>query len=1525
MTLFPDQGILAGTGPADDPGETFFCTFIVTDSATPTPMSTSFLLRLIVGAPAPLALLVVTNQTFSIGTYRTVTLPVASGGTQPYTYSFTCAGGTLPSGMGFAPTTRVFAGTPDATFRDSCTYTVTDSAQAPQTVSNPVEVEVTGGVISLPSPSDISLPVGSFHSAVLPAASGGIQPYTYSFTCAGGALPSGMGFGPETRVFAGTPDATFLDSCTYTVTDSAQPPQTVSNPVEVAVTSTVISLPLPSDISLPVGSFHSEVLPAASGGIQPYTYSFTCAGGRLPSGMGFAPETRLFAGTPDATFRDSCTYTVTDNSQPPKTVSNPVEVAVTSTVISLPPPQDISLPVGSFHSAVLPAASGGIQPYTYSFTCAGGTLPSGMGFAPETRLFAGTPDATFRDSCTYTVTDSAQPPKTVSNPVEVQVTSAVISLPPPSDMTLPVGSFHSAVLPAASGGIQPYTYSFTCAGGRLPSGMGFAPETRLFAGTPDATFRDSCTYTVTDNSQPPKTVSNPVEVQVTSDVISLPLPSDMTLPVGSFHREVLPAASGGIQPYTYSFTCAGGTLPSGMGFAPETRLFAGTPDATFRDSCTYTVTDSAQPPKTVSNPVEVQVTSAVISLPLPSDMSLPVGSFHSAVLPAASGGIQPYTYSFTCAGGTLPSGMGFAPETRLFAGTPDATFRDSCTYTVTDNSQPPKTVSNSVEVAVTSTVISLPPPSDMSLPVGSFHSEVLPAASGGIQPYTYSFTCAGGRLPSGMGFAPETRVFAGTPDATFLDSCTYTVTDSAQPPKTVSNAVEVEVTDDVMPISFPPPQDISLSVGSFHSSVLPPASRGVQPYTYSFTCAGGLLPSGMGFASETRVFAGTPDGTFRDSCAYTVTDNSQPPETVSHTVEVAVTGGVMLPADVVPGDPANSVSFTVGRYARVEFAEASGGVPPYTYELRVCDPPGLTFSPATRTLSGTPSEAYRGPDCTYRVTDSASPPASVSRGVELTVDPLDMGTWRFRTRSLAPSDHPVNRNTGFQKVVTLPLALDGMGTETYALVNIRLPLKFDPDTRVLSFNYGDTQTGLTAPLFNTPTTFRYEVSGDSNVHDALCVDVSYKDKHLLDDLLDTVSVEIREDAYWNGTGYECPDARPPLSSISRTTLSNPVHSALAPVHARHAVNVAHAVVRDRVRGWSPGAPRKLFAFSPSVGFTSLSGLSDGFDYTGSSESLSAGAELGAGSWQAGLVASFTRTNLRYRAAPDLSGLGYHAGEHDTEVLSVHPFAAWHSPSGGHLWASLGAGLGDLRHRDDQGFPSWSRSDVRLHAYAVGASVPVADVLSGVLDTEAGIESFAFEIEGGDRISTSLPTLRGRDYRAGLRWSAPVPGTPVVSLAYKHLTGDGPEGAQVEARGSMSVAGILHPRLTLTGGAEASFGLGDYEQDSWGLGGGVRFAPGGSGRGFGLVLDSRLMSLADGRPAGFAVRGEASYGMWGGPSIGTVRPYIGLIRYPVDASLRRAVGLHLRDTPTSKVTVEVYDHRRDLFRVLGLTLTLRHHF
>ena len=871
-----------------------------------------------------------------------------------------------------------------------------------------------------------------------------------------------------------------------------------------------------------------------------------------------------------------------------------------------------------------------------------------------------------------------------------------------------------------------------------------------------------------------------------------------------------------------------------------------------------------------------------------------------------------------------------------------------CTYRVTESDsgfQPARTVSYGLRLLVGSDVaqpLALPGLSKVNLSVGTFHDEALPVATGGVQPYTYSFTCAGGSLPSGMGFAPATRRFAGTPSVRFHDSCTYTVTDSAQPAATVSVAVEVEVTGGATPLSLGSPGKQSLVVGTFRNEEFPGASGGVAPYTYAFTCAGGSLPPGMGFAPRTRRFAGTPSVRFHDSCAYTVTDSAQPAATVSVAVEVEVTGGAtpLRLTQVFETRPGAELILRIGRRSPITFQEASGGVAPYTYELTDCTlPAGLEFHPSTRVLSGTPDAEYRGPNCTYRVTDSASPTASVSLSFELTVEPLEENTWRFRTRTVEPGQGLcVIPGSGWVDVATLPAAHAGEGDASYALPGAPTPpepgsiLSFNPSNRVLTYT-----NPKPPPVLGTPNTYRYLVN---STNDALCLDVQYNiGADICPENTDVepplrpehhihihIQLQVRDDAFWdeNANEYRCPDTTaPPPRSGAQGSPSNPVHEALGPVHARRASAVAHAVVRDRVLGWSPGEEQASFAIAPEVDLASLSGQSEGFDYSGTSESASFGAETGVGAWQAGLVASFTRTELHYRAEAALAKRGYRTGEHDTEVLSLHPFAAWHSPSGGHFWASLGAGAGSLSHHDDLGFPSWSRSDVHLSAYAVGASVPVADVLSGELQAEAGLESFALDIKGGGRISSSLPTFRGRDYRAGLAWSASVTGAPSLSVAYKHLTGDGPEGGQLEARGSVSVAGIFDPRLTVMGNAEGSFGLGDYEHDSWGLGGGVRFAPGDGDRGFGLDLDTRLASLDDGGSSDVGIRGEAGYGLWGGPFFGTVRPYVGLIRHSSDGFLRRALGVDLRHTPDSRIKVEAYDEPRHRFR--ALRFTLRHLF
>ena len=81
---------------------------------------------------------VIADQTFTVGTYTSLTLPIATGGTPPYTYTLS----PIPVGLYFDPATRQIHGTPTtATPATLATYTATDATG--QTASLTFTITVT--------------------------------------------------------------------------------------------------------------------------------------------------------------------------------------------------------------------------------------------------------------------------------------------------------------------------------------------------------------------------------------------------------------------------------------------------------------------------------------------------------------------------------------------------------------------------------------------------------------------------------------------------------------------------------------------------------------------------------------------------------------------------------------------------------------------------------------------------------------------------------------------------------------------------------------------------------------------------------------------------------------------------------------------------------------------------------------------------------------------------------------------------------------------------------------------------------------------------------------------------------------------------------------------------------------------------------------------------------------------------------------------------------------------------------------
>ena len=177
----------------------------------------------------------VADQTFTIGTPVTLTLPTATGGTAPYTYSLSAPPATatevvqeletpytynisaLPAGLHFAAGTRHLSGTPTTlTTATSFTYTVTDAAGEIALLRFTITVTGTPSAEITFLPNVVPDQRFTVDTAIaqldLPQALGGTPPYTYTLT----PTPPGLAFDAAARSLTGTPTTSGTTAVTYT-------------------------------------------------------------------------------------------------------------------------------------------------------------------------------------------------------------------------------------------------------------------------------------------------------------------------------------------------------------------------------------------------------------------------------------------------------------------------------------------------------------------------------------------------------------------------------------------------------------------------------------------------------------------------------------------------------------------------------------------------------------------------------------------------------------------------------------------------------------------------------------------------------------------------------------------------------------------------------------------------------------------------------------------------------------------------------------------------------------------------------------------------------------------------------------------------------------------------------------------------------------------------------------------------------------------------------------------------------------
>jgi hypothetical protein len=179
------------------------------------------------------------------------------------------------------------------------------------------------------------------------------------------------------------------------------------------------------------------------------------------------------------------------------------------------------------------------------------------------------------------------------------------------------------------------------------------------------------------------------------------------------------------------------------------------------------------------NPHPLEITTA------PALTSGQVGVAYSIALSAA-GGTAPYSWS--ASPGSLPNGLSLS-MTGQITGTPTTNGSFSFTAKVTDASAQNATGAFTLTISPAPLLIST-----SSLPngqTGANYSTTL-VATGGITPYTW--TLAGGSLPTGLSLNSSTGTITGTPSVPVTNlSLTFKVTDSESPAVSVTAVLSLTI------------------------------------------------------------------------------------------------------------------------------------------------------------------------------------------------------------------------------------------------------------------------------------------------------------------------------------------------------------------------------------------------------------------------------------------------------------------------------------------------------------------------------------------------------------------------------------------------------------------------------------------------------------------------------------------------------------------------------------------------------------
>lgn len=400
----------------------------------------------------------------------------------------------------------------------------------------------------------------------------------------------------------------------------------------------------------------------------------------------------------------------------PGTVNAPTVVAVPPQVLRLlAAPPSVTVVGGQTVKLSIPA-TGGTQPYTWTWTQTAGTTVATSVDAATGIATVIAPTVTAQETLTYqmVVTDSATPAATQTATVSVTVIPAPTLQPLTAlvPTTLFVDEGKSIALwaqPQGGNGSYLYNWVYVPSDPSIVVSLTGANTSHPSFTAPAVTATTQLRFKVTISDTAGNgggTLSIFVQVNDLAPTLGVATASDVTANSGDATVSLnFPKPKGGVGPYTYAIAQTAGptvTLSSATARNPAftaPTLAPGAPDATL--TFVMTVTDSLGNQTQATENVVIKAPQAV---PLAATLTGPAAADQGAVISlnaSAAGGVGTYTYSYAVTGGTLTIPATANPTVTLptiAAGGTNLAL--TLTVTVTDSATPANTATATLALTV---------------------------------------------------------------------------------------------------------------------------------------------------------------------------------------------------------------------------------------------------------------------------------------------------------------------------------------------------------------------------------------------------------------------------------------------------------------------------------------------------------------------------------------------------------------------------------------------------------------------------------------------------------------------------------------------------------------------------------------------------------------------------------------------------------------------------------------------------------